>query len=313
MGGKSRRTARLVVLGILEATAFTSGGLPAHCLASDAAGDPAATLPLAASPLASGVARSIAARTDGVTEVYFALATRRRQHLARLDAYIRNRRFPANLVAEEIVPVFADGNGTRCAVAELMFHDGQSAVVAEVAQASNRVRIADLTDGPVVSWIRDSGFTQAEAAAIQPGYGHRSADFVVDTEIIRVQEHLWAVRDEVLANTDRSLAELVRPRLGEIRAKLDVASVGFAQAEAGDQARELVNKTSFPLSVRISRVSEDGHQSDEGWMTIRGGQHLTTNVAANQRLLVEWRSDAKVADSALAIASRARPDSRVIR
>ena len=95
---------------------------------------------------------------------------RRGQHLDVLRDYWRRGEFPANQAAEERAPKFVGTNGTPCAVAALLLADGKDDLVESIAVRRNGVRIEELDGGPVVDWLRENGFTKAEAARIQPMY-----------------------------------------------------------------------------------------------------------------------------------------------
>lgn len=95
---------------------------------------------------------------------------RRSRHLDTLREYHRRGDFPTNEAVPERCPQFVGGNGVPCAIAALLLADSEDELVATVAATDNSVRIENLTDGPILDWLAENGFTQAEAARIQPGY-----------------------------------------------------------------------------------------------------------------------------------------------
>ena len=93
--------------------------------------------------------------------------------IARLKSYAHAARFPINSLTSSTSPIFIDDLfGARCAVAELMTLDGYGADAAAIAAANVTVDLSELAGPPalLLPWLRQSGLTFAEAAAIQPGY-----------------------------------------------------------------------------------------------------------------------------------------------
>lgn len=85
-------------------------------------------------------------------------------------------RFPRNHDADARVPVFIDEHGGRCAVAELLVRDGQSALANRIAAHMKNFYLREMIDDDLASWIRTSGLTLEELAWIQPSYSpHRLA------------------------------------------------------------------------------------------------------------------------------------------
>lgn len=75
----------------------------------------------------------------------------------------RNADFP-----ESRMPYFVDGDGRRCAVAEILHATGEDPVVARVARTANHAWVADLgEDAEFRSWLDRTGLTFTEAARIQ--------------------------------------------------------------------------------------------------------------------------------------------------
>lgn len=95
------------------------------------------------------------------------LADARAANLARFRAYQRKGVFPSNTFAPGKLNVWRDDAGHLCAAATIINASGQTALVNRVAEQNNFIRLADVSDGPLMDWILTSGFTQAEIAAIQ--------------------------------------------------------------------------------------------------------------------------------------------------
>ena len=63
--------------------------------------------------------------------------------------------------------VWRDRDGHYCAAATIIRTSGQVALADKVAEQNNFIRLADVSQGPLMDWILTSGFTQDEIAAIQ--------------------------------------------------------------------------------------------------------------------------------------------------
>ena len=95
------------------------------------------------------------------------LAAARAANLARFRAYQRKGEFPSNTYAAGQLNVWRDEAGHLCAAATIINASGAAALVEQVAEESNFIRLADVTAGPLMDWILTSGFTQAEIVEIQ--------------------------------------------------------------------------------------------------------------------------------------------------
>lgn len=97
---------------------------------------------------------------------------RRAALLAELGRYAITGRFPKNRdFPTQLVPIFIDASGTRCAMAHLIESTGDTDLVAAVASQRNHARIREIeTDPTLQSWLARAGLTAAEAARIQPAY-----------------------------------------------------------------------------------------------------------------------------------------------
>jgi hypothetical protein len=63
--------------------------------------------------------------------------------------------------------VWRDPAGNFCAAATIIRASGQTALVDQIAEDDNFIRLATVTSGPMLDWILTSGLTQAELALIQ--------------------------------------------------------------------------------------------------------------------------------------------------
>lgn len=95
------------------------------------------------------------------------LAANRAANLARFRAYQQKGVFPSNTFSDGKLNVWRDAYGHLCAAATIMNAGGYTDLVNQVADQDNFIRLADVTQGPVMNWILTSGFTQGEIAAIQ--------------------------------------------------------------------------------------------------------------------------------------------------
>ena len=95
------------------------------------------------------------------------LASRRAQMIDRLHAYAEAGVFPRNVDKVGLARVFVDGDGRRCAVANLIWLDGHDDLVRQTAKADNAVRVAYVDEGPLHDWVLGSGFTREEIDQIQ--------------------------------------------------------------------------------------------------------------------------------------------------
>lgn len=96
-----------------------------------------------------------------------ALAKARATNLAAFRAYQRKGVFPSNTYKPGKLNVWLDEDGNFCAAATIILMSGQDDLVNRVAAQNNFIRLADVKQGPLMSWILTSGLTQDEIAAIQ--------------------------------------------------------------------------------------------------------------------------------------------------
>lgn len=126
----------------------------------------------ARAPMADRIA-SIAPQPDvapiAVTRaaVRVKLAQARAANLQRFRAYQAKGVFPSNTFDNRKLNVWMDEDGHLCAAATIINASGQTDLVQKVAEQNNFIRLADVRQGPLMSWILTSGLTQQEIAAIQ--------------------------------------------------------------------------------------------------------------------------------------------------
>lgn len=172
-------------------------------------------------PSAAAANSSAATRPTGercaLDAVYHELVSRRELQISRLHKYVQNGVFPQNTdFPGHLVPYFVDKRGTACAVGQLILLDGQTELAREIAATDNHLRLENVTHGPIVAWILDSGLTQSECALIQPAYatiedyrGGREWK----TEQTRLQNHFARVEETLQVQSQRSLGEALIAKL----------------------------------------------------------------------------------------------------
>ena len=159
-----------------------------------------------------------------VEREYEALKRARDQNMQRLEAYRNAGSFPDNSEMKVPKAVFIDRDGVLCAFANLMKVDGQGALVRHVAKVNNHLVVGDVKRGPILTWIARSGFTHAEAAAIQvPGFMYQRPQIEphrpnIDPEIVK-RQRIQIQLDQVIAtlkrNAKNSLVEATAKILSE--------------------------------------------------------------------------------------------------
>lgn len=95
------------------------------------------------------------------------LVANRAANLARFRAYQKAGVFPSNTYGDTARNVWLDADGHLCAAATIIKASGKADLVARTAEQNNFIRLADVTQGPLLDWILTSGLTQAEIVAIQ--------------------------------------------------------------------------------------------------------------------------------------------------
>ena len=99
--------------------------------------------------------------------------------------------------------VWIDRDGHMCAAATMIFKSGARLLVKQVQRDNNNIKLADVTDGPLLDWILTSGLTHDEVVAIQaPMIGQPfrpEPELPVEDWRIAEDRRLRARYDEVLA------------------------------------------------------------------------------------------------------------------
>lgn len=161
--------------------------------------------------IAFGESQTQTSRKDSLDAIYAELTARREIQLQRLAEYAAAGRFPQNIdFPGRLVPYFVDHQDTACAVGHLVRLDGESALVDQIVCSNNHVRIEDVSTGPLIDWIRDSGLTHAECALIQPTYAtiedyRQGREW--QTEQARLQAHFDRVEKTLQVQSQRSLGQ----------------------------------------------------------------------------------------------------------
>jgi hypothetical protein len=140
-----------------------------------------------------------------------ALEQARALNLARFRAYQNRGVFPSNNFSDDKLNVWRDADGHLCAAATIINASGQHDLVSRVADQNNFIRLADVTQGPLMDWILTSGLTQDEIAAIQEPFmpvGRRRQPIEPDlrtAENQRLRAKYTAVTRMLVANEKKSL------------------------------------------------------------------------------------------------------------
>jgi hypothetical protein len=95
-----------------------------------------------------------------------ALIKARHKNLSAFRQYQKKGVFPSNTYTDKQLNVWRDADGHFCAAATII-RSSDVALVDRVAEQINFIRLADVTQGPLMDWILTSGFTQEEIVAIQ--------------------------------------------------------------------------------------------------------------------------------------------------
>ena len=119
---------------------------------------------------ASGFAAPPPAATEAAVnaaDVRAALARRRVHNVAAFHAYASAGIYPHNFVRPGPLNVWRDAEGHLCAAATMIDSDGKHELVGDIASSDNHIRLLDVTDGPLMSWMLTSGLTIEEIDRIQ--------------------------------------------------------------------------------------------------------------------------------------------------
>jgi hypothetical protein len=119
---------------------------------------------------------------DGVRE---ALLRARHRNLAAFHVYATAGIYPSNVYTPGALNVWRDQDGHFCAAATIIRNSGAIELTDRVADQNNFIRLADVTQGPLMDWILTSGFTQDEIVAIQKPF-----EPVVEKPVVAPEQHL---------------------------------------------------------------------------------------------------------------------------
>jgi hypothetical protein len=129
-------------------------------------------LTIATAPGADPVTISAPRRLPGMSESQRALVkkiltSRRAKNVKAFQTYARRGVYPHNYINNGSLNIWIDGDGHMCAAATMMWKSGAKSLVRQTQEDNNFIRLADVTDGPLLDWILTSGLTHAEVIEIQ--------------------------------------------------------------------------------------------------------------------------------------------------
>ncbi len=154
------------------------------------------------------------------------LARHRSKNIAAFRAYARRGVYPRNYITNDSLNIWIDGDGRMCAAATMIFRSGKKALVRQVARDNNFIRLADVTDGPLLDWILTSGLTHAEVIAIQaPTVGGPRGNWRMTPEAPAPQD--WRVTEaaRLRAHYDEVLADLSHDRADSLESAIDALTL----------------------------------------------------------------------------------------
>ena len=138
------------------------------------------------------------------------LTKNRAANLARFRAYQKRGVFPSNTFDDKKLNVWRDADGHFCAAATIIKASGQDELVDRVADQSNFIRLADVKQGPLMSWILTSGLTQEEIAAIQEPFMPVARPQPVEpSDPVIVDARLRATEDARLLKRYRQVEQMI--------------------------------------------------------------------------------------------------------
>ena len=147
------------------------------------------------------------------------LAKNRAANIARFRVYQKKGSFPNNTFTDGKLNVWLDDYGNFCAAATIIKLSGHDDLAQRTAEQNNFIRLADVTQGPLMDWMLTSGLTQAEIAAIQepmmrvtndPSLEPRPEPILVDARMRRAEDRRLIakykqVEAQILKNKNKSL------------------------------------------------------------------------------------------------------------
>lgn len=156
-------------------------------------------------------------------EVRAMLIQNRAANLARFRAYQQKGSFPSNVYTGGALNVWRDRDGNFCAAATIIRASGQTALVDQIAEDDNFIRLATVTSGPMLDWILTSGLTQAELALIQrPFRPVANRPSTEEPAVVAISPHLRAKETARLAKLYRTIdATLARTQKRSLDAAVE--------------------------------------------------------------------------------------------
>ena len=177
-----------------------------------------------AQPPASDMPVSVSVRLDR-SAIRAKLAKNRAANLARFRVYQKKGSFPNNTFTDGKLNVWRDQFGNLCAAATIISLSGEDDLVLSVADTNNFIRLADVTQGPLMDWILTSGLTQAEIAAIQEPMMGVTDDPMLEPDpgqIVQVNARMRRVEDRRLnAKYKQVDAQIVKAKSKSLDAATD--------------------------------------------------------------------------------------------
>jgi hypothetical protein len=134
------------------------------------------------------------------------LLDNRKANLARFRAYRLKGIYPNNVFTGGLANIWRDQQGNYCAAATIIRASGEIALVEQIAEDDNFIKLADVTAGPVMDWMLTSGLTQEELVMIQKPFRpvtHEPA--IAPVEPIAIDPTLRAAETARLAKLYRQI------------------------------------------------------------------------------------------------------------
>jgi hypothetical protein len=138
------------------------------------------------------------------------LAKRRDRNVKAFQTYAAKQQYPENHIVDGEINIWIDGQGRRCAAAQMIWASGAKALVEQQAADDNFIRLANVTEGPLMDWILTSGLTHDEVVLIQRPFArplHGVAPLVDSRDAIRAEmsRKYQGIVAELARTTDDSL------------------------------------------------------------------------------------------------------------
>ena len=148
-----------------------------------------------------------------------ALIKARHRNLSAFRQYQKKGVFPSNTYSDKQLNVWRDADGHFCAAATII-RSSDVALVDRVAEQNNFIRLADVTQGPLMDWILTSGFTQEEIVAIQAPFvpvSEPTQPQIVDARLRKAEDARlrakYKVVDRMLVANEKKSLEVAVDRL----------------------------------------------------------------------------------------------------